>query len=266
MNPALEERLRQVSARVTKTTTGRFGNELGIWYGCGFPKSGTVWLCGLMGSYLYAPFPQNYLMPVLMRSVVHAHWEYDPKRARCIYITRDGRDVMVSYYFHWLNQFRSGRSPSYAKDRHTKLLARIPKGTDIEDAKAVLPHFMQLEFEDPRGVRTNWNDHVTQWVGGGDKPNVSMVRYEGLLADGPGELAPALEKFDGPVDMERLKLVFELLKFERRKEQDTFFRKGVAGDWRNHFTEESVEIFKAAAQRGLEVAGYETDSSWGMDE
>lgn len=268
MKPKYEERLRQVSARATESLTHRFGNDLGIWYGCGYPKSGTVWLCELLSSYLYLPYPQNYLTPVLMKSVIHSHWHYSPKRDRCVYIVRDGRDVMVSFYFHWLNQLRSGRSPQYAESRRDALMSRLPTGVDFDDVQRALPHYMELEFSEPRGSKVNWGDHVSDWLGG-DRSNVSTIRYERLIADGPAELGPAIKAFAGELDEERLRIAFDLLDFQRRtgrasgeEDSTSFRRKGVSGDWRNHFGEEAVEVFKRHAQRGLELAGYESDDSW----
>jgi len=41
-----------------------------------------------------------------------------------------------------------------------------------------------------------------------------------------------------------------------------FFRKGVAGDWANHFREEDKQIFKDEAGRALLGLGYESSDEW----
>ena len=49
-----------------------------------------------------------------------------------------------------------------------------------------------------------------------------------------------------------------------RGEEDatSFFRKGVAGDWKNTFTEGDKSIFKEAAGDLLVRLGYEKDAGW----
>ena len=39
-------------------------------------------------------------------------------------------------------------------------------------------------------------------------------------------------------------------------------RKGVVGDWRNHFTRADARAFNAYAGEELVLAGYEEDRSW----
>jgi len=48
----------------------------------------------------------------------------------------------------------------------------------------------------------------------------------------------------------------------RGQEAASFFRKGVAGDWKNVFTERNKQDFKAAAGDLLIELGYEEDGDW----
>ena len=40
------------------------------------------------------------------------------------------------------------------------------------------------------------------------------------------------------------------------------YRKGIAGDWKNHFTKKVKEAFKRRYGKLLILAGYEADSQW----
>ena len=69
-----------------------------------YPKSGGSWLRQLLSSYLDIPFPRN-KMPKFGLSMFHGH--YLPSRRfkdikQIFYLVRDGRDIMVSDYFHSL--------------------------------------------------------------------------------------------------------------------------------------------------------------------
>src|SRR5262245_12144672 len=96
----IDEQLRKGSARMTKSIARRYGHSLGMWVGCGYPKSGTSWLCQLLSSYLDIPHPRRFRLPIAMPSVLHAHWLPEPQLPKTVYVARDGRDVMVSLYFY----------------------------------------------------------------------------------------------------------------------------------------------------------------------
>jgi hypothetical protein len=50
----------------------------------------------------------------------------------------------------------------------------------------------------------------------------------------------------------------------KRGEEDqfSFLRKGIVGDWRNHFSAEAAVVFDAHAGSALIELGYEPDRSW----
>ena len=56
----------------------------------------------------------------------------------------------------------------------------------------------------------------------------------------------------------------KLSKGRTRGQEDptSFFRKGIAGDWRNVFTEQDKVLFKKEAGDLLIRLGYEKDDSW----
>jgi len=58
---------------------------------------------------------------------------------------------------------------------------------------------------------------------------------------------------------------FEKLSRGRERGQEdpsSFYRKGVAGDWKNHFSKEDRRVFKEEAGELLIRLGYEDDLDW----
>ena len=84
------------------------------------------------------------------------------------------------------------------------------------------------------------------------------------------ELAQAIKKVTGvEPDENRLQKIAEKFSFEnvaKRKpgveNKHSFLRKGIAGDWKNHFTYESKTLFHKFAGNEIIKLGYESDDSW----
>ena len=118
-----------------------------------------------------------------------------------------------------------------------------------------------------------WNERVGRAVEDGPTllgNNYTEVRYEDLL-ERPHEETRRLFEFLG-ADTSR-KVVehcveaasFEALSKGRQPgEEDisSFYRKGVAGDWQNYFTEQDKQVYKEEAGELLIRLGYEKDLDW----
>lgn len=261
----VDEQLRRGSARATKTIVRWYGDRLGIWLGCGYPKSGTVWLGQLLSSYLSLPYPRHYRTPVAMPSVLHAHWLPDDRLPRSVYVVRDGRDVMVSLYFYEVRLATRERNPYAARRRRERFRRVLGPSADLNDARANLPRFIEAEMESPAWMNATWPAHVGAWLDA-RSDRVAVVRYEDLLAGAEDALAPAIERLTGaPADRRALTIAAERFAFDRRsgrsqgeEQRTSFLRKGIAGDWRNHFTDEAALIFDQAAGATLDHLGYRT--------
>lgn len=268
----VREQLVRLSARATLLVARRWGDALGMWVGAGFPKSGTVWLCQLVGGYLDIPHPRQYALPIAMESVIHTHGAYHPRLPRCVYLYRDGRDVMVSLYFFSMRLMDDPTHPRTAMIRRRRYERALGPGFDPDDVVANLPRFIELEMTDPLGTDVNWAGHIDQWYRPG-RPNVAYLSYEGLLADPARAVRGGLEPFLGePVDEARLRATidrydFALMSGRRRGDEDkgAFLRKGVAGDWRRCFSREAAEVFDHYAGATLVTLGYEPDHAWVRD-
>jgi Sulfotransferase domain len=265
----IEEQLRRVSSRTTEQIARRYGQHFPMWIGCGFPKSGTVWLCKLLSSYLGVPYPQNYGMPIAMRAVVHAHWDYHPGLPTVAYIHRDGRDVMVSLYFHQMKQLELRNHPRSAHQLDRRFRSVFGRDFDPRDVRGNLPRFIDAEFRQPAYMRRTWPAHIDDWLGL-PRPNVHAVSYEALKQDTEsafGALMTAV--LEVPADPHLVALAVARNDFETAsgrtagtEDRADVMRKGIVGDWRNHFSPEAGEVFEMHAGNELRLLGYEPDHDW----
>ena len=97
-----------------------------------------------------------------------------------------------------------------------------------------------------------------------------IVKYEDMLEDQGRELTRILRHLGvtaSPAAMERCinESSFESMSGGRQRgEEDktAHIRKGVAGDWRNHFTVADARLFDEITGDLLVRLGYESDRSW----
>ena len=93
--------------------------------------------------------------------------------------------------------------------------------------------------------------------------------------DAESELTRIVRSLGLPFDPERVRTAVDANRFEKRTEARTgrsrkpgesdpteFERKGIAGDWKNHFDRRSCELIQRFEGWTLRVLGYECDRSW----
>lgn len=256
---------RRASAAVTHRTLLSSGRDLGMWLGCGYPKSGTVWLCRLMATALEIPYPQNYQTPIRMRSVIHGHWDYDSRFPKAIYIHRDGRDVFTSLYYYLTSSGRPQQNP-------LAMALRNRRGHSVDsilaagDRSQQMMRLFEMEMERPTGAHVTWADHVRNWR---DRPDVAVVSYENLLDKPVETLGRAFESLGNPIGERVLQAAVDVHDFSARTGRErgesspqSFRRSGTAGGWRSHFSPELAQAFDAYAGDLLVDLGYEQDRSW----
>jgi hypothetical protein len=226
-----------------------------------YPKCGGSWLRNMLQSLRGGA---SYTAEQLIRpgNIVQGHWVYRPWFPRPVVIVRDPRDVFVSYYYHETRYerreeqrsidryFRSDPNRPLREDFLAYLEAKLTQRTD--------PPFSYGEF------LASWRSHSS----------VTWVRYEDLLENTERELTQVAVKVGLPTEAWIIRAAVERHSFEattrrrgherRRGEADprSFERKGVAGDWRNHFCKRACELIDKHEGWALRELGYEGDASW----
>lgn len=232
-----------------------------------YPKSGGTWLSQIISSYLEIPFPRNQRpsLVALQPCLLHGHHLYAENIQQIVCILRDGRDVMVSAYFHMLHHHR-------ASHEGEAILKSLPS-TDYRDVKRNMPAFIEYMFTNPslggrrfRRGKVTWAKFTESWLNQG----ANIVTYELMQRDAVSALVPVIERLTGvPINRSKLSECVEKFSFKNQtnrtpgvEDANSFLRKGVAGDWKEKFTAEACDVFKHFAGKTLINAGYERDMNW----
>jgi hypothetical protein len=183
--------------------------------------------------------------------------------SKVIHIIRDGRDVAVSnLHAFWHNAQDKGGA---ARLENEELELR---DAYIEDRKHFLTEDRSI-FSETRikQLSRGWNRVVSKGRKDGGElfgENYIETRYEDLL-EAPGtELGRLFEFLGADRTPKVVEQVAEETRFENMSgrpagEENTtsFFRKGVAGDWKEIFTARDRQIFEEEARELLAELGYE---------
>ena len=204
---------------------------------------------------------------LLPKVVEEVHLIYP--EAKIIHLMRDGRDQVISMIHHIWNH-----ASDQGGIRHLTP-EEIYKRDAFREDPAAFVHVGQSIFSEER-LRTaaeGWASRVATTIEAGPSlfgDNYLEVRYEDLL-ENPHQKMTELAQFLGVETREDFieeavsSASFETLSRGRKRGQEdatSFFRKGMAGDWRNIFTERDKEIYKEAAGDLLIRLGYEKDLDW----
>lgn len=228
-----------------------------------YPKSGGSWLAQMLADYLQVDFPRN-RRPGLRSSVMHGHMLYSPLMKNVVCLFRDGRDVIVSLYYHML--FENDKN-SHAFVKHVR---SVTKFGDNEDIKRNLAEFIEFvvsrESKSISPFKFTWGDFVADW----QERNVISVKYEQLISDCHASMASIIHQLTGNVpDHERLNAVVSKYSFENQTKRvpgsediSSFIRKGVPGDWRGKFSKNAATTFHHYFGKQMISLGYIKNDEW----
>jgi hypothetical protein len=228
-----------------------------------FPKSGTTWLNFIMANvhlkmsdrkqvvnffniHDFIPdimqnrYLRNNILPFPGHRVIKSHAEMNPFYTKIIYLVRDPRDVMVSYY--WFLKHLGG----WNADLH------------------------RLIHSGAYGVEA-WCQHVQGWIE--KTPATShlfSIRYEDLKSDPFKVLIRIYSLLGHEIPEEVLNQAIGLSSFENMKKLESEYknsgdfrfpgfqlvRKGKSGDYRTEISEEDLQFISEKASRWLSLFNY----------
>src|SRR5258708_1945729 len=236
-------------------------------------KAGTTWMQQIVGQLLFGgdpdlevarlspwldmqvpPKEENLAMLAAQthRRFVKTHLPVDAlvfsRRARYIYIGRDGRDVVWSMYNHAANMTQEFR------DQLNRLPGDLgppatPPPSDIRQFwRGFLDH-------DNIGRQSMW-ENVRGWWAIRDLPNVRLIHFANLKRDLPGEMCRIAAFLEIPIDESRWDAIVEYCTFAWMKAHaakiaprgassweggaKVFFNQGWNGRWSDPLTPEAT--------------------------
>lgn len=163
-------------------------------------------------------------------------------------VIRDLRDTLVSLYFSlkYSHPILNGKLSGYRAD--------LMEMTD-EDG---LLYLIKNKLSKYKYIQTSWLGEKTL-----------LVKYENLIADEAAVFQKIIDHCEIQVSPKNLQNVLERNNFQTRtgrpkgvEDISSHHRKGIAGDWTNHFTDQLKQEFKASFGETLIQTGYEKDFEW----
>lgn len=234
-----------------------------------YPKSGNTWVRFFMANLQFPEKRPIHFMNVinfvpelfgneiiettnpttqLNLTVFKSHERFTPGYPKVIYLLRDGRDVYVSYYYY--------------------LMHNLPKNTTFANF-----------LENKKFYPLHWKDHCESWLFNNYHKNILLVRYEDLKRKPLNEfekiavfagLSPTKKELEESINWCSFKTMKELeIKYGRpfkkkqiAQEANQFVRKGLVGDWKEHFSDQEKKVFKQINGEMLIRLGYEHNNNW----
>jgi hypothetical protein len=222
-----------------------------------YPRSGNTWLRLLLANYLFPTEPKYFIDTDYYVPDSHQHpWELLLERSKevkpfflkshyidhlpyrfgkCVYLYRDGRDVAVSYYY--FEQWRQNFSGTFSE-----FLRDVWISGDVYFG--------------------SWRNHVNLWVGGHTGYDVLLLDYQDLYDDTKTSMKRICDFCSVPYDEEKMEIVIERLTFSNlgkmAEEENVEKRKlgltGGPGAWKNHFTQEDLDLFRVSCGDAMETS------------
>jgi hypothetical protein len=224
----------------------------------GYPKSGNTWFQHLVSGVVHGvdartspPLLANDLVPDVHFNAFYrrystpmffkSHCLPRPDYRRVVYLLRDGRDAMVSY-FHFLETMRRQKLD-----------------------------FLELVNTGVSKIPCKWHQHVTAWLDNPHGAEMMVIKYEDLVSQPVAQL----ERFCRFINLDRerghLEAAAEAAQFRNLRAKEArlglerpgiwpadkfFYRRGVVGSYKDEMPADVLRAFMSDAAETLGRNGY----------
>ncbi len=222
---------------------------------CAYPRSGNTWFQNLLAGVVHGVDPRFAHDSLIQDLVPDVHYKSFYKRygptayfkshalpqkgyRRVVYLLRDGRDVMVSYY-HFLMALQVRTD-----------FARLVQGQGLSPCQ--------------------WHEHVERWAGNPYGAEMIVIKYEDLQTSAVRELQrfcafAGLERTDADLERIAKQASFEIAQAKEKEQgwdnknwpsDHAFVRRGEVGSYRDEMPAEVLAAFVERAGATLARFGY----------
>ncbi len=247
-------------------------------YVIGYPESQTTWLAYLLAYCLNTEYfdfdsPNHLSKDEDLKSYLQGnlvHPSYQAKLGKVIrtnsvnisgqdqtpvvYMVRDGRDVMLSYYYKQKSSRAKGNPHAPQKTFASKICRKL--GLQKVSTRLELSPFSRF-LEDHV---SEWVSHVQSWL---NHQPTAIIRYEDLLTIPEETLASLMMRLGVEVSPDIIQKAVEIFNSKYLlKHQLIKYRKksiGKPGDWEKYFSKQETIYFQEIADQVLCILGYESE-------
>ena len=248
-----------------------------------YAKSGTTWAQQIVGQLVFggaedvplheiSPWLDLRIMPPdtkeklaaqTHRRIIKTHLPFDAlifsPKAKYIYIGRDGRDVVWSFYNHHAN------ANQLWYDALNNTPGRV--GPPIERPDPDIRRYFRRWLEEDGYPLWSYWDNIRTWWEARHEPNVLLVHFNDLKADLEAEMRTIATFLGCTIQEDRWPLLLEHCSFDYMKTHSAdvaplggaifeggatvFIHKGVNGRWRDVLADEDVADYERKAHEEL---------------
>lgn len=171
-----------------------------------YPKSGNTWSRFLIGNYLYGDvgfININEKIPDIHKSnnkslnkiksprFIKSHFTYNENYPRVVYIKRDVKDVVVSY-FYWFKKYQPGKFTNFNTYFEAFVKGDLAYG--------------------------GWKDHKDEWINGVKKEDILIIDYGELKKNTFNEMIKIIKFCHLDLDEKKLIKAIEKSSFDSMKQ------------------------------------------------
>lgn len=225
-----------------------------------YPRSGSTWLRTILGAIMnpetgFEPDTFNRILPGVSGTrlpliwalpdprIIHSHTTFRTGISKAVFVVRDGRDAIVSYY-HFTTT-RIGIKVSFGK---------------------------WFELYCRRWYGPRWHDNVEGWLSIGSKQledNLMVVKFEDLKADPLGRVQSVADFLGLPSQRDLVGHAIEMASIEQAKKREarelgnlqnnnqSFYRGGKSGQYHDYLQGKIYDRFMRMSTRAMSLAGYQ---------
>ena len=200
-------------------------------------------------------------------SFINAQWKFikDLKNHKGFHVIRDPRDIVVSGYYSHLyshstqawTQLVEIRDKLQTSSKEDGLMSEIERSTNL------INHISSWDYSNPNIMELK----MEEFMGNPYERLIDVFKFLDLVYD---KESPQNLKNNDRLPIGKFMAAAYYNRFsakakgrtEGQEDQKSHYRKGVAGDWKNHFTENHKKAFKDIAGQVLIELGYEKNMDW----